>query len=236
MEEKILIKSERYDVKKVFQAMVIIGIILSVLMFLITVFDEMNYYDSRYEYFLKRHGADGCWDYRNNNGCYICEMFIEETRSSYAFNNALDADVMIIYLIPAVALTLIGCMIYYGLRSYELIVTDKRIYGKIAFGKRVDLPVDSISATATIRMLRGVSVSTSSGKISFRAIKNAEEIYKVISNLLIERQQNKGNATIAVTPQISDEADQLKKYKDLLDSGVITQEEFDAKKKQLLGL
>ena len=31
-------------------------------------------------------------------------------------------------------------------------------------------------------------------------------------------------------------ADELKKYKDLLDQGVITQEEFDAKKKQLLGL
>jgi predicted Zn-dependent peptidase len=28
----------------------------------------------------------------------------------------------------------------------------------------------------------------------------------------------------------------LKKYKDLLDTGVISQEEFDAKKKQLLGL
>ena len=31
-------------------------------------------------------------------------------------------------------------------------------------------------------------------------------------------------------------ADEIKKFKDLLDSGVITQEEFDAKKKQLLGL
>lgn len=31
-------------------------------------------------------------------------------------------------------------------------------------------------------------------------------------------------------------ADELKKFKDLLDSGIITQEEFDAKKKQLLGL
>ena len=31
-------------------------------------------------------------------------------------------------------------------------------------------------------------------------------------------------------------ADELKKYKELLDSGIITQEEFDAKKKQLLGL
>lgn len=31
-------------------------------------------------------------------------------------------------------------------------------------------------------------------------------------------------------------ADELKKYKDLLDGGIITQEEFDEKKKQLLGL
>lgn len=32
------------------------------------------------------------------------------------------------------------------------------------------------------------------------------------------------------------QADELKKYKELLDSGVITQDEFDEKKKQLLGL
>ena len=31
-------------------------------------------------------------------------------------------------------------------------------------------------------------------------------------------------------------ADELKKFKELLDMGIITQEEFDAKKKQLLGL
>jgi hypothetical protein len=31
-------------------------------------------------------------------------------------------------------------------------------------------------------------------------------------------------------------ADELKKFKELLDAGVLTQEEFDAKKKQLLGL
>ena len=30
--------------------------------------------------------------------------------------------------------------------------------------------------------------------------------------------------------------DELKKLKELLDMGIITQEEFDAKKKQLLGL
>ena len=41
--------------------------------------------------------------------------------------------------------------------------------------------------------------------------------------------------TINVTAQQSN-ADELKKYKELLDNGIITQEEFDAKKKQILGL
>lgn len=39
----------------------------------------------------------------------------------------------------------------------------------------------------------------------------------------------------AVVQEVS-AADEIKKFKDLLDSGIITQEEFDAKKKQLLGL
>ena len=43
-----------------------------------------------------------------------------------------------------------------------------------------------------------------------------------------------GNRNVQV--QALSAADELKKYKDLLDSGIITQEEFDAKKKQLLGL
>lgn len=42
-------------------------------------------------------------------------------------------------------------------------------------------------------------------------------------------------STTAVSSTIGG-ADKLKMYKDLLDSGTITQEEFDAKKKQILGL
>lgn len=41
---------------------------------------------------------------------------------------------------------------------------------------------------------------------------------------------------VIITNTQSSSADELKKYKELLDSGVISQEEFDAKKKQLLGL
>ncbi|MBE6806625.1 MAG: SHOCT domain-containing protein [Ruminococcaceae bacterium] len=70
-------------------------------------------------------------------------------------------------------------------------------------------------------------------------LKNAEKIYSVINKLLIERQQNKQKEVYVPVTQPSSQtsaADELKKYKDLLDAGIITQEEFDAKKKQLLGL
>jgi hypothetical protein len=40
----------------------------------------------------------------------------------------------------------------------------------------------------------------------------------------------------AVTTPSKSNIDDLKKYKELLDTGIITQEEFDAKKKQLLEL
>ena len=45
--------------------------------------------------------------------------------------------------------------------------------------------------------------------------------------------QTKNNAPASTTLS---SADELKKYKELFDMGVISQEEFDAKKKQLLGL
>ena len=238
MDEKILIKSEQHNVKKIFMTIVIIGVILSVIMSIITVVDCMDYYDSKYQDFLKHtSNSDGCWYYKNSrNGCWKCEFIIDKhpTRLDYVLDGTFD--MLLVNLIPLASLTFIGVLVYLWLGSYELIVTDKRIYGKVAFGKRVDLPVDSVSATSTIRMLKGVSVSTSSGRISFLVVKNADEIYKVVSNLLIERQQKKFNTVVTATAPMSDGADQLRKYKDLLDSGVITQEEFDAKKKQLLDL
>lgn len=50
-----------------------------------------------------------------------------------------------------------------------------------------------------------------------------------------EAQQNYINKQ-NVSVQSLDEADQIRKFKSLLDDGIITEEEFEAKKKQLLGL
>lgn len=140
-----------------------------------------------------------------------------------------------ILLLGATAYTL---FMYNAVQNSEIVVVQDNVRGLTAFGKRVDLPMDSISAVGS-SMFNSIIVSTSSCVIRFYAIENVDEVRRVIGNLIQERQQKQ--IIISTVSGIAQEsphsnADELKKLKELLDSGVITQEEFDMKKKQLLGL
>ena len=136
-----------------------------------------------------------------------------------------------------IILSVFGLIFLLANRNVSLTVTDKRVYGTAKWGKRIDLPLDMISAVSTAK-LGGIAVSTSSGAIRFWGIKNNTEIHEIISKLLLERQEKEKPVTTTTIKQEipQSNADELQKYKNLLDNGTITQEEFDAKKKQLLGL
>ena len=138
-------------------------------------------------------------------------------------------------LTPLLPFLIIAFIIFLWTRNMELTVTDKRVYGTAAFGKRVDLPLDSISAVGT-SFLKGIDVGTSSGRIKFKLVKNQKDVHSAMSKLLMERQQKETKGTVVENIIATSNADELKKFKELLDSGVITQDEFDEKKKQLLGL
>ena len=117
----------------------------------------------------------------------------------------------------------------------EIVVTNKSVYGKAAFGKRVDMPFDSISAIS-LSAMKGIAVATSSGKIAFKFIRNNREVHTEISKLLIDRQSEKRPVANGFVNSSPDAVAELKEYKALLDYGVITQEEFEIKKKQILNL
>lgn len=139
-----------------------------------------------------------------------------------------DEDAVIMYgifLVPLVC----GCFAVWMFSNVELAITDRRAYGRASFGRRIDLPLDSITAIG-MSFMKGIAITTASGSVKFGCIKNRDEIYEVVGKLLMERQTSKpvSNETSSV--------EDLKKYKELLDTGVISQEEFDAKKKQLLGV
>ena len=99
----------------------------------------------------------------------------------------------------------------------------------------MDLPIDSVSSVG-VGVFKSISVSSPSGTLVFTMITNRDEVHKAISNLLVNR-QNKPTVVTEIKQEIPQSAaDELKKYKDLLDNGTISQAEFEAKKKQLLGL
>lgn len=135
------------------------------------------------------------------------------------------------YLISTVVL-IAGIVLYFAWRVSSITVSNKRVYGKALFGSRVDIPLDSVSVVGTVGLVHGISVSSSSGKLSFAYISNNDEIHKILCEIVMNRSNAK--ETTIINPYSS--ADELKKYKGLLDQGVISKEEFDAKKKQLLGL
>ena len=134
---------------------------------------------------------------------------------------------------------IVSGIIYLANRKCEMSVTENNVKGKTLFGKEVVLPMYMISAYSTRKFLSTVTVATASGMTKFALLGNYVEIGKVLSQKINERQQNTETTqkTVAVpTAAPTSTADELKKFKELLDAGIITQEEFDAKKKQLLGL
>ena len=174
-------------------------------------------------------------------GCYLFPIIFEIVHPGFP-NESLSYNMLYSegshhFLWPiAICLFVIVWALYFIISKSEISVTDKRVFGRTLFGKRVDLPMDSVSAVGT-SLLHGISVSTASGAIRFFCIKNNDEIHKAISDLLLERQSKPKTEATTIKQEIpQSNADELKKFKELLDSGVITQEEFDAKKKQLLGL
>ena len=133
-------------------------------------------------------------------------------------------------------LGIVTSIIFLAIMNCELTITEKNVKGRALFGKEVVLPLYMISAFSTQKLFATIAVATSSGITKFSLIGNYKEIGQVISQLINERQRD------TVTTKASDSApqnssmDELVKLKALLDQGIITQEEFDAKKKQLLEL
>lgn len=237
-EERVIIESESKWAKR--KKFVVLFLAVSVAIFAlswiaISIFDAQAdalyaaHHTRSYElntwsgYYVWRDKADNDW--KNYEDQYAA---LRNTSNSFGVITGIS--------FVFVVLSLILLFIYLYASKMQITVTDKRVFGKAAFGKRIDLPLDSISAVGT-SAFQGVAVATSAGKIKFVRMEKRDELHKEISNLLVSR-QGKQSAREEPRAEIksSSAADELKKYKELLDSGIITQEEFDAKKKQLLGL
>ena len=244
MDEKVIIEGKKCNVKRIVLCVFIIPLIFSIIM----VYMGLNNHDVRINLYNTHYHTDSCYTYQSyysDYSDYLWDSMIPTCRYSYFSTGEEYATQIFVENELVQAITILGfgivlCVcLFFMLNFYTITVTDKRIYGRLAFGKRVDLPIDFVTSVAKIQGLKGIAVLSSSKKRKFLLIKNVNEIYNEINNLLIERQRKQYSvvATIPTNTQtINNSPDDLIKLKELLDEGIITQEEFDAKKKQLLGL
>ena len=135
---------------------------------------------------------------------------------------------IIVFIIFAIAAAISYFM------QYELYATETKVIGKTLLGKRVDLPISHISAIG-MGWGKRITITSSSGHVTFFGVLNQEEINDKLTSLIKTKEEKNTESTTIIT-QSSSNAEELAKFKKLLDDGIITQEEFDAKKKQLLGL
>ena len=168
MKEKELIKSGSYNIRKIMNFVIVVIVFISFAFFSMQVYDRYsNGWYNGYVYGFAANNYFSAWI-----GC----LFGQD-------GTTLSFSVFGIMLIIVVILIIVKKWI----SNMEITVTDKRVYGKTSFGKRVDLPIDSISAVA-LSLFHGVAVSTSSGIIDFKLIVKNKEIYETIISLIIDRQ------------------------------------------------
>ncbi len=248
--ENEIIKSCNYNIKKFVKIVIVVAVLFTILNALGSIIGNYNY--AKYEYndvineIIEEHESS------YPNVSIDCDCNFSWFTTLEAFQNAhpnaisymechssywslFDEYDLQRALVPQI-ITIFAILLYKWLGSYSITITNKRVYGKTSFGKQVDLPLDSISSVGT-SFLKGVSVGTSSGRIHFKLIKNQETIHNTINKLLLERQKEKEEKNEAVQLEKgTNVATEIKNFKELLDMGAITQEEFNQKKKELLGL
>ena len=113
----------------------------------------------------------------------------------------------------------------------ELRIDNNVVYCKKSKKKTLEIPVSRISNIKR-GFYKSVKVNSPGVKIRVSMLKNQVDII----NLLTDMQKNLSNKKEVAEPKANESYAQLSELKNLLDNNIITQEEFDAKKKQLLGL
>ena len=212
MEKEVVLKEGKISEK--IRNILCFVMVLSLLIGLITA--QVGYYDEC------ERAATGGYYYNNYMGKYDFMSSVDEwiwgLPSTY---------VGLTFLFIAV----VALVVFLVAVKTQIVVTNSRVYGRTYFGHKIDLPLDSISAVGS-RWFNTISVSTSSSKIEFPFISGSREIHQTICELLVQRQNMEPNVELTTVKTVTE----LKKYKALLDEGIITQDEFEAKKKQLLNL
>lgn len=161
---------------------------------------------------------------------YDMETYLMQgTFWQYLFNNKFEFVLFIVILLLFIML-LIGSILYIADKKTELVIYENEIIGKKIDGKTVQFLLKDIKSVETTKT-QGLKITGAGIKYDIHLIENAEEMKNILMDMLAKVQHEQ-----PVVAVVGSSANDIKEYKELLDAGIITQEEFDKKIKQLLGL
>ena len=237
MEEKILIKSiSSKKTKQFFMGIIIALIIISIVSLILAIsVARKNWASSAFYYY-------GSSYYK----CEFCDELgkyndlLSHILESHSNNFYLDIDYALVWFIlhwAFIFLTGIFYLIYLLISRCNLVISEKNISGNTFLGRKVVLPIHMVSAYSISKIFSVVAITTASGIIKFYSIGNYKEIADVLQQLLNERQKRTETQEYLISKQKNTKnLDDLVKLKHLLDEGIITKEEYDVKKKEILEL
>ena len=146
MEEKVLIKSDRYSIGKILCIIAISVAIVCVLIGVVrykifiadyelcdvTVFVESPYVESHYKVYPQKCNEsewyDKCYEHQYTENYDALKSATEYAEWHVKWTARIGC-------IAVVGVSLLCTFIYFWLRSYEMVVTDKRVYGVINIPK-----------------------------------------------------------------------------------------------------
>lgn len=123
-----------------------------------------------------------------------------------------------------------------ALTNYRLINAETRLLSKGQNGGVTFFAYENINSVSSEHMILHIN-TIGDEDLQYGNIYK-EKITSAVTTIddIVKKYKNAGNAATVQVVQQASAMDELKKLKELLDLGIVTQEEFESKKKQLLGL
>ena len=164
------------------------------------------------------------------------------------FGNTVDSEQSVLLIVIGLSFIILVVvkLMCWGAERSRLSLTVDGINGmkKDLFSSKVlDIPFENITSISVQKgildkLIGGetVAVASATGFIKFRGIQNANEFVNMTLEELKKYKESVSNksAQQTVVNNSSDEADKLMKLKKLLEQGLITQEEFEQKRQELI--
>lgn len=149
---------------------------------------------------------------------------------AYLLDNVIDDDEELKMVVSGL----------YEKKIVDVICTNRRIIisGSGIAVRRVDIQISEITNMKMEMTLKDSYIKIfSKGGDFILGIGDKQKFMNVVNEQIKKNNENQNKSNVTINNiTTSSGADEILKYKSLLDQGIITQEEFDKKKKELLGL